>query len=187
MRNAAFPAAAAGIGLMVAAMIVGPFLSDPAYSSVRHSLSELAGQNMPGAWLGRLGLAGYGAGILCAAALSVRRMPAVAAALIVFGAALIGAAVFPHLHIDPAQGGDLRLDGLHSLFANLTGTAFAVAVLAQLWSAGFPRRDRLGWLALGVSILLPLAMIGLPALAGALQRAMFVIGFLWLLRLFSRV
>lgn len=46
LHKAAFPLAAAGIGLTVAATIAGPVLSRPAHFSLRHGPSGLAGQAM---------------------------------------------------------------------------------------------------------------------------------------------
>jgi hypothetical protein len=45
----------------------------------------------------------------------------------------------------------------------------------------FSLTDRLSWLALSASILLPLAMVAYPALDGGFQRLMFGISFVWIL------
>lgn len=187
MPGLAFAAALFGIATILVAMLVGPLLSHPDYSSISHSTSALAGQKMPNAWIMRAGLGGYGAATAFAALVTVTRAPAVKIALALFGAGLIGTAIWPHLPIDPALGSDLHLDRLHSWAANLTGFAFAVACLSRLAQAGFPRADHLAWAGMAASVAIPQAMSVFPGVEGALQRLMFAVSFLFVAREFRPV
>ncbi|MDH5531070.1 MAG: DUF998 domain-containing protein [Paracoccaceae bacterium] len=175
-----------GIAVILAAMVVGPGFSHPDYSSFIHTTSELAGQNMPNAWIMRSGLGLYGASTALAALIAFRRAPATCAALILFGTALTGTAIWSHVPIDPSLGSDLAEDRLHSLFSGLTGTAFAIACTARLWSKGWAPSDWAAWAGLFASVGLTAAMSALPEAAGALQRLMFVISFGFAMGQFSQ-
>jgi Protein of unknown function (DUF998) len=182
-----FPArlVAAGIGAFVTAAAVAPWLSHPDYSSVAHTTSELAGQNMPNAWIMRAGFIGFGGGTALAALWRRRSMPAVAAALLLFGLCMVAAAIWSHLPIDPALGGNHDEDSAHSVAASAMGAAFAAAVALHWWQTRGAQR----WLdaiALAAATLLPMAMLALPAVDGALQRLMFAISFVWIWQVLAR-
>lgn len=172
--------ALSGIVLFVAAVAFGPSFSHPAYSSIGHTTSELAGQNMPFAWIMRVGFAGYGLSAAVAALAIARSLPEVAAATIIFGVALIACAFWSHLPIDAALGGSLSEDRLHSAAAMTAGVAFTVGAMLHLRRTHLGADDWPSWLALCASIGLPLAMLALPAIDGILQRLMFGISFIWL-------
>jgi hypothetical membrane protein len=68
--------ALAGIISFIVAAVIGPFLSHPDYSSITHSVSELAGQNMPNAWIMRTGFVAYGTATILAALMRLTATPA---------------------------------------------------------------------------------------------------------------
>ncbi len=179
MPRAALPALL-GIAGMVLAILVGPYFSHPDYSSLMHRTSQMAGQNMPNAWIMRTGFLAFGAGVLISALMIWSRGRVIAGALAVFGAAMAGVGLWSAAPIDPAMGFDPAEDMVHSMMANVMGTAFCVAAVARLWRAGWPGHDGLSWIAAVASIALPLAMLQFPDVAGAMQRAMFAISFLWI-------
>jgi hypothetical protein len=109
-----------------------------------------------------------------------KRGRAVAEALAVFGAAMLGAGFWSAAPIDPALPFDAAEDAKHSMMANVMGAAFCFAAVARLWQTGWPRHDWLGWLAAVGAVALPLTMLQLPDFAGAIQRVMFAITFLWI-------
>jgi hypothetical protein len=182
-----FPArlVAAGIGAFVVAAAVAPWLSHPDYSSIAHTTSELAGQNMPHAWIMRAGFTGFGSGTALAALWRWRDGPTVALALLLFGLCMVAAAIWSHLPIDPALGGNRAEDDAHSVAASAMGAAFAAAVVLHLWQTRGAQRW-LDTIALAAATLLPLAMLALPAVDGALQRLMFGISFIWIWQVLAR-
>ncbi len=165
--------------LFVAAVLIAPGVSHPAYSSLAHTTSELAGQNMPAAWMMRLGFMGFGLGVAVASLARWQAMPTLASATLLFGLCMVAAAVWSHLPIDPSLGGSTGEDGLHSLAATAMGFAFAAAVATRLWQQR-GRGHWLDWMAVAAAVPLPLGMAALPTMDGALQRTMFAISFLWL-------
>jgi uncharacterized protein (DUF486 family) len=182
LYNAAAPTALIGIMAFLLAVTLGPLVSDPDYSSLAHTTSELAGQAMPNAWIMRLGFMTFGLCTTLAAALRLRDRPYTAVPLIAFGMAMVTAAFWSNAPIDRSVAHSIREDEIHSIAASLMGFAFACACVARLWMSALWLKDPLTWLALAASICLPLGMVAFPALDGGLQRVMFVISFIWIVR-----
>lgn len=181
----AFIIAGAGIGVISAAILVGPMLSDPAFSVLRHSTSEQAGQAMTGARLMRTGFVAYGAGTALAALLARTARLWVRMALFLFGLGLIGTAIWSNASIVPGVVSDMREDWLHSVTSGVVGTAFAAACAARLFLPGGSRRDALAWAGLAIAVAVPLAMSTFPEVRGLLQRSMFAFSFVFVLREFG--
>ena len=170
--------------MLVLAALIGPSFTSADYSSISNSISELAGQALPNAWIMRLGFAGFGTGILIASALDPRR-PLTRAATAAFGLSMLLVAVFPTRPIDPTAPFDARADRLHSVFAFTAGLAFSAACMSRLFLPGGSLRDGLSWTGLVASVLLPLLMVQAPEVDGVLQRVMFAISVVWLWREFG--
>lgn len=171
-----------GVIVFILAAMIGPLFSHPNYSSLAHTTSELAGQGMPNAWIMRSGFATFGACTAFAAAMRLRDSPVSAAPLIVFGASMLAASIWSNAPIDRTAAHSIREDEFHSIAASLMGVAFAAACSARLCMNGFSVRDSLSWLALAASIGLPLGMVAFPSVDGGLQRVMFAISFVWIVR-----
>lgn len=178
--NPARAIAATGIAAITLSALIGPFASHPDYSSIRHSLSELAGQAMPNAWIMRSGFVAFGGAVLLASLMRLRSSPAVFGPLAAFGAAMLAAAIWSHLPIPPLVGGSKAEDALHSLAATGMGVAFAMACGARLWTRRQIGPDGLSALGLLVSVAIPLVMFQAPEIAGLVQRIMFLISFVWI-------
>jgi Protein of unknown function (DUF998) len=182
LQNAAAPIALIGIIAFLLAVTFGPLVSDPNYSSLAHTTSELAGQFMPNAWIMRLGFMSFGLCTALGATLRLRDRPYTAIPLIVFGMAMMFAAIWSNAPIDRAVAHSIREDEVHSIAASLMGLAFVAACVARLWMSGFSFQDSLTWLALAASVGLPLGMVAFPGVDGGLQRLMFAISFVWIVR-----
>jgi Protein of unknown function (DUF998) len=170
---------------MLIAMIVGPLLSPPAFSWLRHSTSEQAGQHQPGAWIMRAGFVAYGLATLLAALSDWPTRSMVRCTLALFGLGLIGAAIWSNAPILPNLPADMHEDWLHSVASGVVGAAFAAACAARLFAPGGSRYDLLAWAGLIVSVTIPLAMDELPEFRGVLQRAMFAVSFVFVAREFK--
>lgn len=174
-----------GIGLIVAAIIFGPLVSPSEFSWVRHSTSEQAGQQVPGAWAMRTGFVFYGLGTMVAAFLDRRSQILVRVALTVFGLGLLGTAIWSNASIMPNVVSDMREDWIHSIASGVVGTAFAAACAARVFGPGGSWRDGLAWTGLFASVVFPLAMGAVPGIRGLLQRTMFAISFFFVGREFT--
>jgi hypothetical protein len=171
-----------GIAVMLSAMIFGPLLSPPIFDWVRHTTSEQASQELPGAWAMRAGFVAYGLGTILSAGIGWRRRPLVRIALGVFGLGLIGAAVWSNAPIIAGVPGDRDEDWLHSVASSVVGTGFAAACAFRLFAHGGSRRDVLSWVGLVISVAIPLAMVWAPEARGLLQRGMFVLSMIFVAR-----
>lgn len=172
-------ASRAGIVVIVAAIVTGPFLSLPEYSSIRHTTSELAGQGMPSAWVMRAGFLAFGAGVLVDAGRRLAGRDWAFAPAVLFGCSMILTAVFSNAPIDRTAPFDATADGLHSVFSGLVGLSFALGALAVLFRHRRARDRIFDLVAIAASVGLPLVIFGLPGVAGLAQRAMFAISFVW--------
>lgn len=186
-RSLSFPLALLGIAAMVVAMLIGPFFSPPEFFWIRHSTSEQAGQHLAGAWIMRIGFAGYGSGTLLAALNDRTTRPLVRWALVLFGAGLVGTAVWSNASILPDYPSDMGEDWLHSVASTIVGIGFAAACVGRLFGRDNARHDWLAWAGLAISIAVPLEMAQFPEGRGLLQRTMFAFSFFFVAREFRPI
>ena len=144
-----------GVLAILLAMLVAPFFSHPEYSALAHTTSQLGGQNMPGAWIMNGGF-------------------------VLFGLAMVATGLWSTGTAEFGNPVNAREDWWHSFFATALGFAFAGACAAALFGPRGRLDDPISWVGLAASALLPLAMQALGHYAGALQRAMFAISFVWI-------
>lgn len=175
------------LGLLLASLLalaLAPLALDESYSWLEHTTSEAAGQGVRGAWMARAGFLLFGLAVLWLAHRKAEhwRQPSTGMH-VVFGACLVGVAAFSLRSWDGAVPYDRTEDLLHSVAATAMGFAFALGVVSVNWAWG--RRPRLRVLdvaAIAASVVLPLAMAAMTGYAGALQRAMFAIAYVWYAR-----
>jgi hypothetical protein len=177
---------AIGIAGFALAALIAPTLSHPAYSSLSHTLSELAGQLMPNAWIMRIGFVSFGSAVVIASLMLIRAAPGVFGALVLFGAAMIGAAIWSHLPIPAISGGSQAEDDFHSIAASAMGGAFALACGARAWTRRAKGPDWMSLSGLAISVAIPAIMFQVPAITGGAQRLMFLFSFAWILQTFSQ-
>lgn len=159
-------------------LVLAPYALSVDYSVLSHTTSEAAAQGTDGAWLARTGFFLFGLGVFW---LSISKRTWALSARIVhgaFGILLVAAAVYSHRPVIEGVGYDQFEDTLHSIAATSMGFVFAFGVLIVGW------RRVSGWkvidfLALGASILVPLAMLSTTGWDGLWQRAMFAIAYVW--------
>lgn len=185
LRSLPLAVAAAGIAVILLAMLAGPAFSPAEFSWITHSTSEQAGQHMKGAWIMRVGFLGFALGTGIAAFLDRKRRPWVRLALGAFALGMLGAALWSNAPIPPELPADMVEDWLHSLASGVVGTSFAAACAARLFAPGGARGDPLSWAGVVLSVALPLAMLLWPEWRGLLQRIMFGVSFIYILREFA--
>lgn len=151
------------------------------YSWLTHSISESAAQTQDGAWIARLSFLAFGAAVLALSVALRERWPRGAYwCHLGFAAAMLATAAFSHKPWNPPGPGDATEDLLHSLMATGMGFAFAIGVVIR----SIARQERHGLRALDVLAVAAatfLSSIGLvlPQVAGLLQRAMFLVAYVW--------
>ena len=163
-------------------LALAPLLIPADYSWFAHTTSESAAQGTDGAWLARLGFLLFGLGVIWLAALKRRVWGRWATVLhISFGVFMIAAAVFSARPWDPTLPYDLIEDFLHSIAATAMGFSFAIGVVAIVLRRA---NDELTfrWLdaaAIATSVVLPVGMMLVTDVAGALQRGIFLVAYVW--------
>jgi len=173
------------IVLSALALLCAPLLMPASYDWVTHTTSESGAQGIAGAWLARTGFVLYGAAVLLLSVM--QRSWQMPARLIhgVFGAGMIGNAVFSSR---PWQA-DLPFseleDLLHSWMSGLVGTAFTVGVIVVFFA-----RQQANTLTKSLDVTAVLVSIGVTLLmfgggediAGLVQRIMFGVSYVWYTR-----
>ena len=162
----------------IGCLLLAPWVLPDEYSAVIHTVSESAAQGTDGAWLGRTGIFLFGLGVFWLSA--SKRTWALSARVVhgAFGVLMIAAAVYSHRPLLEGVDYDRFEDTLHSIAATAMGFAFAIGVLIVGW------RRVSGWkvidfVAIGASVVIPVAMMSLTGWDGLLQRGMFAIAYLW--------
>lgn len=171
-------------GASAVALAVAPAALDESYSWVEHTTSQAGAQGVAGAWVARMGFVLFGLAVIWLSHGRARTWRQPAAALhVAFGVCLVAVAAFSLRSWQPGAPFDRTEDLLHSVSATAMGFAFALGVAAAAWWPGRPTKIRvLDVVAVVASIVIPLAMSAAAGYAGALQRAMFAIAYLWYAR-----
>lgn len=154
----------------ILAITFGPFYTEPGYSWIRHSISELAAQNTRNAWIMQAGLVLLGIGILVDFARTRNRydLP-----FVFFAVAIILAGVFPHKPITDGVPFSESLDWWHSLFSGLTGFTATIAALVRIFATKNILRRTSYFSLIIVYTVLPMLMFNLPSYEGIFQRIIF--------------
>ena len=177
----------AWIALASSAVLIfaAPLWMAEGYSAWRHGISESAGQGVAHGGWARAGLAALGLAALAVAALSGRRGPALTSwALAAFGVAMMLSAVWSHAPWAEGVEFDALEARRHSLAAQAAGMAMVLALGGRVALRWTQQRsvDLLDLSALGLSVFVPLAWALRFPWPGAVQRAMFLLAYLWLAR-----
>ncbi|MFZ0015006.1 MAG: DUF998 domain-containing protein [Acidimicrobiia bacterium] len=170
------------LGLSALFLGLAASIMPESYSWVADTTSESAAQGLRGAWLARLGFLTFGLGVMWLASLAGALWGRWGTTFHrSFGVLLLATATFSHRPIDTDVPYDATEDLLHSISATAMGFAFALGVVAVMMrSERRPLRRRvLSVVAIVASVVVPLAMSAFPDQAGLLQRAMFLIAYLW--------
>lgn len=175
---------AAVLGLVVASLIsvaVAPLLMPASYSWVEHAVSATAAQGLDHAWLTRLGFLLQALAVLLLVELARERWGAWGRRLQrLYAISVVAAAIFSQSHWEPLPF-DVLEDFLHSAAAFGVGIGFTLGVLV----IRFRRAPHPGWIrlldlvAVAAALVIPLIMFYVPTVAGAAERLMFIIAYLW--------
>lgn len=173
-----------GICIFVVAALIAPFFTHPDYNWMRHTTGELAGQQMPNAWIMRVGFISLGFGVFFDALQLLAKHRRDYIAFMVFGVCMIGAGSFNQRSIDTKQFFAAPLAHWH-------GFLFIFAALALIVGIGwraYVTQDhlcRMGSLLLIVLLaaLVPFVLVA-PQFAGVAERIVLFAALLWLMLFF---
>lgn len=171
------------VGLVASAILLAtaPLLMPSSYNWIAHTTSESAAQGVEWAWVARLGFAAFGIAIVSLSLLASSWSAWARFAHFAFGVFMtMAAAASARPWFEPATY-DATEDWVHSFAATTMGFAFAfgVVVVAVGRSQKGLRIRTLDLVAVVASVAIPLGMAAAPNAAGVLQRAMFLVAYLW--------
>lgn len=170
------------LALSAMAIAVTPLVMPEGYSWVSNAISESAAQAQTNAWVGRTGFLLFGFAVLALASLAQRRWgPAGTILFTGFGGFMLATAAFSHKPWRAGVPFDGFEDLLHSITASGMGLCFAVGVVVVTLGRVRPKTAVRGFdiVAIAASFILPMSMMNMPAVAGVLQRAMFLVAYVW--------
>lgn len=170
------------VALAGAAVLLGaaPLALDDSYSWVAHTTSEAGAQGVRHGWVARAGFLTCGLAVFWIAdrRSAAWRIPGTVLHR-AFATGMIAVAVFstePWIEGVPFDGTERTL---HSVAATVMGFAFAFGVVAVATGRQPMRWRPLDLVAVGSSVVLPLAMSRFGSVDGVLQRVMFAVAFVW--------
>jgi hypothetical membrane protein len=165
------------IATFVLAVIAGPFYTVQGYSAVANLISELAAQSTPRNFIMAGAFVALGAAIVADGTLAFQRS---LAPFIAFGSFMALAGLFGHKPINPETPYLAWAHTVHGALATAAGISISVAFILQAFGQSQPARRAIPAILAVLCFALPLAMLQLPEVQGAIQRAMYLLVFAWL-------
>ncbi len=166
---------------MLLTVFILPFHSVDEYSILKNTTSHLGAQNAPYAWVMNMVFVLLGATAIVEGWLRLGNYWLHKVILAVFGTSLIVTGVFRHAPIVPDVPFSTYEDGLHSLFASITGFSFTLFAIAAAAIEPTKVRRLVAMGAGAVAILVSILIFRMEDYAGIWQRLMFIVAFAWLL------
>lgn len=169
------------LAVSAAALALAPLLIAHDYSWVQHTISDSAAQGVEGGWVARTGFVLFAVAVAAVAAQSHQRWGVLRGLPhYLFALGMCTAAVFSTRHWDHATAFNVTQDRLHSVATSTVGFGIVVGVLAVASLKGRPMRRRsMDGVVVATAILVPLIMFRFEYVAGAAQRGMFAMAFIW--------
>ena len=167
--------------LLLLVMFLLPLFSDPEYSIIANTLSELGAQSAPNGWIMNFVFLLLASCTVYAGWGNYKGFIPHRIFLLLFASSLALAALFHHASINPSIQYNMTENGWHNYFIYTTGLSFTILSIAS----GFIQEkelDRTLALAAGLSVIfLTIMMSEADRLAGICQRLIFIISFGWLI------
>jgi len=170
-------------------ILIAHFVVGEPYHWYRNTISQLAGQAYPNAWIMRAGFIGFGALVQIAGIGRIREAGRYwyrEVPIMLYGLAILAAGIFsttPFIEGIPYSEQEAQL---HSFFATAAGIVTAGMLFFALTDAAKSRR-LVHAIALLMTIGISILFGALPEVSGAMQRLLWFVGFAWLVYLGSGV
>ena len=169
---------------IVVMIVIAHAVAPSTYHWREHTISQLAAQRYALAWIMRAGFVGFGGLVVIGALQRLRRARATAyrdLPLLAYGLAMALAGIYSTRFWVLAVCYSPREASLHSAMATLAGVALSLAVLL-CWLRDL-RTGHRGWHGVALIGILGLSLaFGLAGRrAGLVQRALYLVGFAWLI------
>jgi hypothetical protein len=166
-----------GIATFAFAVVAGPLYTSQGYSVVGNLISELAAQNTPRNFIMAGAFVALGAAVVADGTRAFHRS---LAPFVAFGFFIGLAGLFGHKPIDPELPYLPWAHTVHGALATAAGISISVAFILQAVRPSPPAPRVVAAILAVVCFALPMAMLWLPAVQGAIQRAMYLLVFAWL-------
>lgn len=170
-------------------IIVASFFTPEGYSLLTNTISEMASQQLPNAWIMRVGFIGFG--VIMSAGLGFdiktkRISPWVAIPFIGYALSIFATGIWStNYSLSVAPYSEFETN-MHSLFATLAGFLLIAAILIE---AVITKKMQVRWFniafVLGISLFSGLYAL-FPEIQGIFQRVMYLVSFWWMILFYFR-
>ncbi len=174
------------VGYFAAAIIIASFAAPSIYKWQTNTISDLAAQDHIYKWIMQAGFVGFGliSSYACLQVVwnlwpSVSLMTLAAIAIFAYSMCILLSGFFCAAALT-TNAYDYREASLHSLFAQIAGVFFTVAIVLHIINAGTTRLRILHCTILVLVIICLAGFALFPASRGIWQRMLYFISFLWL-------
>ncbi|MCP4937373.1 MAG: DUF998 domain-containing protein [bacterium] len=165
------------------------FFMPPEYDWTQNTISDLAAQGLKYQWIMQLGFIGFGLllnGGFVSKFISARTVFYPDVLIMVYGFAVLLTGVFSTEPFLEGVSFSIQEANLHSIFAQVAGVFFSIAILAYLISSPDPKSKLFHTIFLifviGISMVFGLAENEIIQLGrGLIQRTLYLVSFVWLL------
>lgn len=175
-----------GICICVVAALIAPFFTHPDYNWVRHTTGELAGQQMPNAWIMRVGFISLGFGVFFDALQKVAKHQREYMPFIVFGFCMIGAGTFNQRSIDTTQFFAEPLAHWHGFLFIISAIALAAGIGRHAYASEDTKVRAISFVAFVIVVSMAPVIYFLPSIAGVLERFGLGVALLWMACFFHK-
>lgn len=170
---------------MIIVSFILPFFTSPEYSIVENSLSELGAQNTPYNWIMNGVLMMLSTIIFIHGILVFKDFHLQILVLFIFCISFFLTAVFLHAPIHSRLIYDVYQNEMHSVFSTITGVSFCMYCLVISFITRW-KKQKLIAIAVGISTMLLSYLVFIHSdYRGLYQRAIFIMGFGWMLYSFK--
>ena len=169
-----------GIAICIVAGLTAPFLTHPDYNWMRHTTGELAGQQMPNAWIMRVGYVSLGFGVFFDALQRMAKTRRDYIPFMIFGILMIGAGAFHPRSIDSQEFFEAPFAYWHGFLFILAEIALVVGMVWRI-----TKSDVMSFRYISIALVsiylasVPLIFF-LPQYAGLIERVAFFTALGWL-------
>jgi len=172
--------------LMLMAMLILPFFMVPDHSIIRNTISELGAQVTPYSWIMNTIIAALAVSSVMSGWRYYEGYVFQRIILLLFGIALLLAAIFNHAPVNPEIPFNIIEDGWHSYLMNTTWLSFIILTFSTVLIPEKPVSKPYSVMTGISAVLLLLLVTEADQTAGIWQRLQFIISFAWLISTFKK-
>lgn len=158
-------------------ILFGPLYSEPQYSWITNTISQLGAQSTQNSWIMIVGFLSLGIGLVLD---TIQRGDKRMIPFGFFGLFFALAGCFPHRAWIEGRTSSESIHLMHQIMANLSGASITIGHVL-IGATAIKKKDRIiSFFLASTCVALPWAMFNFPHYTGIIQRFMYGASFIWL-------